>query len=173
MFQNFDEYIKEKDVNQRVVAIVQQHLESLTESFCRYFPKIEDPRHGNMWIIDPFAANNENNKLNMSEKESLIDLSSDSSLKTKFLELSKCHFWLYVKNEYPLLSEKAMKILIQFSTTYLCEKTFSSVTAIKTRYRSQLEINKALRLAVTTLEPKLQEILQKNRNKYHIKCITT
>ncbi|KAK1345148.1 hypothetical protein QTO34_013856 [Cnephaeus nilssonii] len=34
-----------------------------------------------------------------------------------------------------------MKILIQFSTTYLCEKSFSSVTAIKTRYRSQLEIN--------------------------------
>lgn len=96
----------------------------------------------------------------MSEKESLIDLSSDSSLKTKFLELSKSHFWLYVKNEYPLLSEKAMKILIQFSTTYLCEKTFSSVTVIKTRYRSQLEISKALRLAVTTLEPKLHEILQ-------------
>ncbi|XP_022183319.1 zinc finger MYM-type protein 6-like [Myzus persicae] len=160
MFQHFDEYMKEKDVNQRVVAIVQQHLESLTESFCRYFPKKEDPRHGNMWIIDPFAANNENNKLNMSEKESLIDLSSDSSLKTKFLELSKSHFWLYVKNEYPLLSEKAMKILIQFSTTYLCEKTFSSVTVIKTRYRSQLEISKALRLAVTTLEPKLHEILQ-------------
>lgn len=92
MFQNFDEYMKEKYVNQRVVAIVQQHLESLTESFCCYFPKKEDSRHGNMWIIDPFAANNENSKLNMSEKESLIDLSSDSSLKTKFLELSKCHF---------------------------------------------------------------------------------
>jgi len=75
MFQHFDEYnMKEKDVNQRVLAIVQQHLESLTESFCRYFPKKEDPRHGNMWIIVPFAANNENNKLNMSEKESLIRL---------------------------------------------------------------------------------------------------
>lgn len=92
MFRYFDEYMKEKDVNQRVVAIVQQHVESLTEFFCRYFLKIEDPRHSNMWIIDPFATNNENKKLNMSEKESLIDLSYDSSLKIKFLELSKCHF---------------------------------------------------------------------------------
>ena len=172
MFQHFDEYMKEKDVNQRVVAIVQQNLESLTESFCRYFPKKEDPRHGNMWIIDPFVANNENNKLNMSEKESLIDLSSDSSLKTKFLELSKSHFWLYVKNEYPLLSEKAMKILIQFSTTYLCEKTFSSVTAIKTRYRSTLEINRALRLAVTSLESKCTNLFNTSKNKSHIKTFS-
>jgi len=53
-----------------------------------------------------------------------------------------------------------MKILIQFSTSYLSEKTFSSVTAIKTRYWFRLETSKSLRLAVTTLEPKLHEILQ-------------
>ncbi|GFX14898.1 hypothetical protein TNCV_1486401 [Trichonephila clavipes] len=46
-----------------------------------------------------------------------------------------------------------MKILIQFSTTYSCEKAFSSVTTIKTWYRSQLEINVVLRLVVTTLDP--------------------
>jgi len=115
-----------------------------------------------MWIIDPFAAaNNENNKLSMNEKESLIDLSLDSSLKAKFQSSSsKSQFWLYVKNEYPLLSEKAVKILIQFSTTYLCEKTFSSVTTIKTRYRSRLDVSRALRLAVTTLEPKMQKLIQ-------------
>jgi hypothetical protein len=53
-----------------------------------------------------------------------------------------------------------MKIVIQFSTTYLCVKTFSSVTAIKTRHLSQLDISKALRLALTILEPKLYEIIQ-------------
>jgi hypothetical protein len=42
-----------------------------------------------MWTIDPFAAKNKYNKINMNEKESLIDLSSDSTLKTIFLELSK------------------------------------------------------------------------------------
>lgn len=114
-----------------------------------------------MWIINPFVANIGNNNLNMNEKESLIDLSSDSTLKFKFQStLSKSQFWLSVKSEYPLLSEKAMKILIQFSTTYLCEKTFSSVTAIKTRYRSTLKLNRALRLAVTSLEPKIHKIIQ-------------
>jgi len=64
MFPNFDEYMREKDVDGQVVTIVQQHLQSLTESFGHYFPiKKEDPRNGNMW--DPFASNIENNNLNM------------------------------------------------------------------------------------------------------------
>jgi hypothetical protein len=36
--------------------------------FLSLFPKKEDPRHGIMWLIDPFAANNEYKKLNMTEK---------------------------------------------------------------------------------------------------------
>ena len=58
-----------------------------------------------------------------------------------------------------------MKILIQFSTTHLCEKAFSSVTVIKNRYRSRLEIEAALRLAVTSLEPNLN-ILMSNRQQH-------
>ncbi|KAK1343758.1 hypothetical protein QTO34_014311, partial [Cnephaeus nilssonii] len=96
----------------------------------------------------------------MNEKESLIDLSSDDSLKAKFQSsLSRPHFWISIKSEYPLLSEKAMKILIQFSTTYLCEKTFSSVMAIKTRNWSRLERNMAFCLAVTLLEPKIHKLI--------------
>ena len=151
MFINFDEYMGEKDLNRQVVFIIQQHLQSLTEYFDLYYPSEEDPRPGNMWIIDPFVANIEESKLSIKDKESLIDLSCDDSLKAKFKSsLSRAHFWLSVKNEYPLLNEKAMKILIQFSTTYLCEKAFSSVTVIKNRYRSRLEIEAALRLAVTS-----------------------
>ncbi|KAK1332829.1 hypothetical protein QTO34_006360 [Cnephaeus nilssonii] len=162
MFSNFDEYMREKDLNRQVVLVtlVQQHLQSLTESFSHYYPKKEDPRHGNMWIIDTFAANIEDSNLNVNEKESLINLSLDNSLKAKFQSsLSRPHFWISIKSEYPLLSEKAMKILIQFSTTYLCEKTFSSVTAIKTQNRSQLEINTALRLAVMSLESKIHKLI--------------
>lgn len=94
MFPNVDEYLREKDVNQQMIAIVQQPLQSLTESFGRYFLKKEDPKYGNMWIIDPCATNIENNNLNMNEKYSLIDLSSDYTLKTNFQSsLSKFHFF--------------------------------------------------------------------------------
>ena len=155
----------EKDLNRQVVFIIQQHLQSLTKYFDLYYPSEEDPRPGNMSIIDPFVANIEESKLSIKEKESLINLSCDDSLKAKFKScLSRAHFWLSVKNEYPLLNEKAMKILIQFSTTYLCEKAFSSVTVIKNRYRSRLKIEAALHLAVTSLQPNLN-ILMSNRQK--------
>ncbi|GFW00641.1 hypothetical protein TNCV_2283871 [Trichonephila clavipes] len=54
-----------------------------------------------------------------------------------------------------------MKIQIQFCTTYLCEKAFSSVTAIKTWYRSHLEINAVLRFAVTTLDPNIHNLVSR------------
>jgi hypothetical protein len=160
MFPNLDEYMKEEDVNRRAITIVRQHLRSLTESFVRYYPKEEDPRHGNMWIMDSFSAKIEDSNLSMKEKESLIDLSSDDSLKAKFhSSSSRHHFWLSVKSEYPVLSEKAIKILIPFATTYLCEKIFSSVTAIKNKNHCRLETQTALRVARTSLEPRIHKLI--------------
>ncbi|GFX97607.1 SCAN domain-containing protein 3 [Trichonephila clavipes] len=120
--------MKGNDVNQQVVTLVKKHLESLTEYFARYYPKNADPRHGNMWIIGLFAGKIQDKNLSMHLKESLIDLRRNYKFHSS---LSRSQFWLFIKSEYPFLSEQTMKILIQFSTTYLCEMAFSSVTAIK------------------------------------------
>ena len=42
-------------------------------------------------------------------------------------------FWLSVLDEYPLLSQKATKILLPFGTTYMCETAFSALTNMKTK----------------------------------------
>jgi hypothetical protein len=63
-----------------------------------------------------------------------------------------------------LLSEKAIKIFIPFATTYFCEKTFSSVTAIKNKYRCQLEIQTARRVAVTSLEPRIHKLISNEQH---------
>lgn len=51
-------------------------------------------------------------------------------------------------------------MLKQFLTTfvYLCEKTFSSVTTIKMRYRSCLEIKTGVGLTVMSLAQKIREL---------------
>ena len=106
IFTHFDEYMGEKDFNRQVVSIIQQHLQSLTEYFNFYYLSKEDSRPGNMLIIYPSVANIEESKLSVNEKESLIDLSCDDSLRVKFQSsLSRTHFWLSVKNEYSSLSE--------------------------------------------------------------------
>lgn len=55
-----------------------------------------------------------NTFLSLSNKEKLIDLSSDNSLKAVFTDQSIIDFWLRVKNEYSLLAEEAMTILLSF-----------------------------------------------------------
>ena len=38
-----------------------------------------------------------------------------------------------MKNEYPNLRERAMRFLLRFPTTYLCETAFSAMTVLKTK----------------------------------------
>ena len=82
----------EKDLNRQMVSIIQQHLQSLTECFDFYYSSEEDPRPGNMWIIDPFGANTEESKLCMNEKESLI-VTKRKYLVTTVLKLNSNHLY--------------------------------------------------------------------------------
>ena len=55
-------------------------------------------------------------------------------------------FWFSVESEFPQISTKAMKVLIPFTSTYLCECGFSALTLIKNKYRSRLQAEDDLRL---------------------------
>ena len=59
------------------------------------------------------------------QEEALTELQSDRGLKMKFNEVSLDMFWLSIKTEFPLVAAKVMSILLQFSTSYLCEQVFS------------------------------------------------
>jgi hypothetical protein len=62
-------------------------------------------------------------------------------------------FWLLVKNNYPSLSEKQVKVLLHFVTTYLHETPFSAVSVKKTKYRPLFIIQKELRAAIFLMIP--------------------
>jgi hypothetical protein len=69
-------------------------------------------------------------------------------LESSFKELPLSEFWIHIGKEFPNLSQKAMKTLIPFATTYLCETGFSALAAMKSKYRSRLNIAKELRVAI-------------------------
>ena len=170
-------------------AAISQYLKHFghTISFGQYFPENADPRKGNFWIVNPFAGDINACHLNAVEKESLIELSCDTTLMSKHKDLQLLQFWISLKNEYPELSDKAIKLLLIFSTTYLfiylfiylrpknvhicthmqkknlCEKSFSSLSLIKTKQRNRVEINALLCLSKTSLEPQLTRLLLKRR----------
>ncbi|VVC29319.1 Ribonuclease H-like domain [Cinara cedri] len=62
-------------------------------------------------------------------------------------------FWNSIKVKYPEVSNKALGILIPFATSYLCEAGFSAVAELKSKYRSRLNMEKEMRVAVTTSVP--------------------
>ncbi|GFV92789.1 uncharacterized protein TNCV_2648601 [Trichonephila clavipes] len=76
------------------------------------------------------------------EEESFIDFTSSGEIKGKFCNKTLFQFWAEVDDEFSELKTKAFRILLPFSTPYLCETGFSVVAALKTNYRSQLNIEK-------------------------------
>ena len=127
---------------------------ALQEHFQRYFPK--DYREYD-WIRDPFSATPPDT-FSTAEEEELIDVTSDSTLRLQFKSKTLDAFWIGVEKDYPLLGRRALAILLPFATSYLCKIGFSAVASIKTKYRSKLDIENELRVAISHLQPWFERI---------------
>ena len=72
-----------------------------------------------------------------------------------------------MKNEFPNLHEIAMRFLLCFSTTYLCETAFSAMTVLKTEERNRLQHSDCLHSAVTSFRPRINKLTdRKQQQKY-------
>lgn len=116
-----------------MIPIVVQHLQTLEEKINFYFPSLDIEKYD--WVRNPFIKFSSNIGLTLCEEEKLASLSSDRGLKIKHTELPIDTFWISIRNEYPSVSKIALSILIQFSTSYLCEYGFSALNNIKSKKR--------------------------------------
>jgi hypothetical protein len=109
-----------------VIPLIVSHLESLTENLDQYFSSLSSEMYD--WVrnrLVEFSPNSQNS-LSLQEEEQLTELQCDRTLKIKFNEVSPDVFWISIGKEYPVISAKAVNILLQFPTSYLCEQAFSS-----------------------------------------------
>jgi zinc finger BED domain-containing protein 5/7/8/9 len=95
------------------------HLSALENGFKRYF-RAESIAQDFLWVQDPFSSRSFPS-LSPHVQEMLIDLATDTSLKTEFYNVSLTQFWMRRKEEYRPLFDEAMKVLLPFASTYLCE----------------------------------------------------
>ena len=132
MFPVLCDYIENKPLirTDLIFSDIQQHLELLSNHFTKYF--LKETFENFDWILNPFLVD----KTDLLGREA--ELSSDRSLMMSFNEKARASFWLSVADDNPLLSQKAIKMLLPFATTYLCETAFSVLTNMKTKYRSRL-----------------------------------
>jgi hypothetical protein len=140
---------------------IREHLINLQSSFSKYFPEKMNDKYS--WIRDPFhEVSPPNNDFSLKEEEKYIDLTSDTSLKLRFRRESLTEFLVGVREEYPHLSKKAINNLLRFATSYLCETRFSGVAALKTKYRSMMNIESDLRVAISRLQSSMKSYVARN-----------
>ena len=167
MLQLYSDYIMEtNDFYSRnsVSDIIAAHLKMLLLlPFEKYYPEHEDPQRQNMWIVNLFVEHKET-ALSHEETLQLIELSSDRGLESTFNSMSNSKFWIRMKNEYPNLHEIAMRFLLCFSNTYLCENAFSAITVLKTKQRTRLQLSDC-RLAITSFHRRINKLRTENSNK--------
>ena len=72
--------------------------------------------------------------------------------KKRIIEL----FWIKVYQEKPILGGEALKALLPFATTYLCEAGFSALAVTKTKYRNRLQPEDDLRCSLHQSHPDLR-----------------
>ena len=98
-----------------IVGNISIHPQQLSHYFHQYFG--DDNVSAFDWIQNPFEC--ELTDLTGREQEQLAELSSDRTLRLQFSRLPMLSFWLACFQEYLLLSDKAINVLLPFSTTYL------------------------------------------------------
>ncbi|CAM4376493.1 unnamed protein product, partial [Lepidochelys olivacea] len=95
----------------------------------------------------------------------LIDLHCDSTLKEKYNSEKLNKFYATLnETKFPNVRKVAQKILVLFSSTYMCEQTFSLLNYSKSRYRSQLtdqHLSSVLCISTTRMTLDFDDVVKK------------
>ena len=82
----------------------------------------------------------------------------------RFTDLFLDEFWISVKEEFPTIHRKASKILLQFSTSYMCEQAFSCLTSIKSKDRNcLLSVENEIRVCLSKVRPRIKYLCNKRQ----------
>lgn len=152
MFELLTEFLNENNMAiDNLATDIFDHLSAMAEYFDRYFPADNIADYD--WIRNPFSC--QLTDLTGKEEEQLAELSSDRSLKLKFQEQTLTAFWCNVRNEYTLLAERALTVLVPFATTYQCEASFSALAVMKSKLRSRLQVEDDIRVCLSKISPRI------------------
>jgi len=91
--------------------------------------------------------------------DELTDLANCCQL---YSGISLEEFWVKYQPIYPEISNEVLKVLVQFSSTYLCESGFSSMAVIKNKHRNCLDVASDLRCSLSNIEPNIKNCPKKS-----------
>ena len=147
-----------------VKSFIVQHLTELMSEFDRRIP-VEHIRTQS-WMRNNFNISGEDLPENVPGlTEQIIEVQIEKLLRDLFKEVSFSEFWIQVKKEKSIVGVEAVKVLVPFLTTYLCERGFSALTHMKIKSRNKLNPEHDMRCSLTTLTPQFE--IQVNEEQHH------
>lgn len=156
-FSSLESFVMENklQLHANLIEDIKKHCSQLILNFQSYFPEQLDNKE---WIRNPFSDVVLPADYSVFERDQFVEISCDGELKNEFKKDMLCDFWLKRRNEYGLISDRALKFLIPFNTSYLCETGFSAMLAIKNKYRTKLQLEPDLRLKLTNIKPDIANL---------------
>uniref|UniRef100_A0A9J8C488 Uncharacterized protein n=1 Tax=Cyprinus carpio carpio TaxID=630221 RepID=A0A9J8C488_CYPCA len=146
---------RESVLSDCVKGLIIEHLNQLSQNLRIYFPPMDQSQ---TWIRNPFDVTPPIPHLSFQEQEKLLELSSNGRHNMLFKNKSLVDFWASAMVEYPGLSKQALKVLMPFATTYLCEAGFSALTLLKTKHRQRLDAENDLRVKLSSITPNFDDL---------------
>ncbi|XP_064081366.1 zinc finger BED domain-containing protein 5-like [Macrobrachium nipponense] len=160
-FRNLDSALADSNLVSDLKQQIITHLSDLKAEFIRYFPDIDDKREAWKFIRNSFQCDVAD--VADEVQEEFLELKFNSTAKEDFKDMDLEMFWVKYLPIYPLISHQALWILTMFGSTYLCETAFSTLVAIKTKYRNRLNVEGDLRCALSSIRPGIQDLVAKNQ----------
>lgn len=160
MFDTLNNWLrsKEETLDDCIKSAIQEHLMTLHREMSKY---LEDVNTADFQIVrNPFPQSADCISDTMNEvQEEFIEMVNDSSAKELFLQVSLPKFWCAMATSYPRVSRMALKILIPFPSTYLCESGFSHLLLLKTKQRNRLVVENDLRCTLSKTVPRIAKLV--------------
>ena len=88
-------------------------------------------------------------------QDEFIDLVNDSTFKTLFEKEELATAWCNISSSYPRISKYVLKMLMSFTTTYLCESAFSTLVTIKSKARNRLNVEEDIVCPISKIQPRI------------------
>ena len=157
----------------KIAQLILNHLDTMLINLNKYFSSISVDQYD--WVRSPFVEfEPSEEQFTLTEEEELVSVSSNRTLQLKHSELSLDAFWLLVDKEYPAIARKALRLLVQFSTSYFCAFEFSALTTIKyyKRRAQLLSVEDELRVCLLPQTTNLKELWKNIRLKFPIEFFT-
>ena len=141
---------------------ISEHIESLIDQFDLYFPELDSASFS--VIRDPFTAAVDMMTDDDAAQEELVLLQEDTGAKAMFRTTTLSTFWCNLLPSIPRLSEKAIKLLMPYPPSYLCEQSFSTMVVLKTKYRNRLDIENDMIVSLGCTEPRISKLVTEKQS---------